>query len=166
MISASQVLGRGGGGFLPQRSTHCFFINPAAIAVPRAEPCLATRRCPGQHPAWQRGGPHVGRAQPYSRESRNRQKCHACNGNAFLVQPGLRQLDGEMVRGEEAVAPPLPMKNAPEAEPQLVRDRPLHPAATANAERTQGRTSIGVKQAAALFFFRRRCDKNHRVGLC
>ena len=44
------------------------------------------------------------------------------------------------------------MKNAPEAEPQLVRDRPLHPAATANAERAQGRTSIGVKQAAAFFF--------------
>ena len=80
------------------------------------------------------------------------------------MQPGLRQLDGEMVRGEEAVVPPLPMKNAPEAESQLVRDRPLHPAATANAERTQGRTSIGVKQAAA--FFRRRRDKNHRVGLC
>jgi hypothetical protein len=56
------------------------------------------------------------------------------------------------------------MKNAPEAESQLVRDRPLHPAAAANAERTQGRTSIGVKQAAA--FFRRRRDKNHRVGLC
>ena len=68
------------------------------------------------------------------------------------------------IGAKQWILPPLPVKNAPEAEPQLVRDRPLHPAATANAERTQGRTSIGVKQAAAVF--RRHRDKNNRVGLC
>ena len=76
MLSASAKYFEMGRGVGPPAAQHTLLLHQPSGHFRGGAPR------PPQDPAWQRGGP----LQPYSRESRNRQKCRACNGMRFRRQ--------------------------------------------------------------------------------